>query len=95
MRQARAAGASKGGTVRALKSRQPRFDSPRALIGFVGLILGGVLSGRIAPDVARAVLYGVSIQRQLIEASDLERRLAALEAQLPTTGAQRRIGGRW
>jgi len=86
---------AKGGKVRALKSHTPRFDTPKALIGFTGLILGGVLAGRIAPDVGRAVLYGVSIQRQLIEASDLERRLAALEAQTPPTSAQRRSGGQW
>ena len=86
---------ARGGTIKALKNRQPRFDTPKALIGFTGLILGGVLAGRIAPDVGRVVLYGVSIQRQLIEASDLEQRLLALEAQLPPTGAQRRVGRQW
>jgi len=95
MQRARAVGASKGGKVKALKSHQPRFDTPKALIRFVGLILGGVLSGRIAPDVARCIFYGISIQRQLIEASDIERRLEALEAQLPTTATQKRVGGHW
>ncbi len=89
MQQARAAGASKGGTVRALKSHQPRFDTPKALIQFTGLILGGVLSGRIAVDVGRCVLYGVGIQKSLIEASDLEQRLARLEQQLAQQGTKR------
>jgi len=86
MQQARAAGASKGGKVRALKSHQPRFDTPKALIRFTGLILGGVLSGRIAPDVGRCVLYGINIQKSLIEASNLEQRLEAMEAQLAQQG---------
>ena len=90
MQQARAAGASKGGKVRALKSHQPRFDTPKALIRFTGLILGGVLSGRIAPDVGRCVLYGINTQRQLIESADVERRLAALEAQLQQQGGTKR-----
>jgi len=86
---------ARGGTIKALKNRQPRFDSPKALVQFAGLILGGVLAARIPPDVGRVVLYGISIQRQLIEASDIEQRLAAVEAQLPPTGAQRRSGGHW
>jgi len=90
MQRARAAGASKGGKVRALKSHQPRFDTPKALVKFTGLILGGVLSGRIAPDVGRCVLYGINTQRQLIESADVERRLAALEAQLQQQGGTKR-----
>jgi len=86
---------ARGGTIKALKNRQPRFDTPKALIGFTGLILGGVLAGRIPPDVARCIFDGINTQKALLEASDLEQRLAALEAQLPITGAQRRGGGRW
>jgi len=89
MQRARAVGASKGGKVKALKSHQPRFDTPKALIRFVGLILGGVLSGRIAPDVGRCVLYGVGIQKSLIESSDLEKRLTVLEQQLAQQGTKR------
>jgi len=76
-----------GGQIKALKNRQPKFDTPKALIGFTGLILGGVLAGRIAPDIGRCVLYGINIQKSLIESSDLEKRLEALEA--------RQGGQRW
>jgi len=81
---------AKGGTIKALKNRQPKFDTPKALVSFTGLILGGVLSGRIAPDVGRCVLYGINIQKSLIEASDLEQRLEALEAQLAQQGTAER-----
>src|SRR5215213_213341 len=70
----------RGGKVRALQSKQPRFDTPKALVQFTGLVLSGVLSGRIAPDVGRVVLYGVNTQRALLETSDLVARLEALEA---------------
>jgi len=70
-----------GGTIKALKNRQPKFDSPKALVQFTGLILGGVLSGRVPPDVARCIFYGINTQRALIESSDIEQRLARLEAQ--------------
>lgn len=78
-REARARGAAKGNATRALRARQPRYDSPRELVKFVGLILSGTLGGKIAPDVARVVLYGVSIQRQLLESSDVEKRLIDVE----------------
>jgi hypothetical protein len=71
---------AKGGKVRALQAKRPRFDSPKALVEFTGLVLGGVLAGRIAPDIGRVVLYGVNTQRALLETTDLVRRLEALEA---------------
>jgi hypothetical protein len=71
---------AKGGKVRALQSKHPRLDDAKGLVKFTALILGGVLSGRIAPDVGRTLFYGLNIQRALIESSDLEQRLAALEA---------------
>jgi hypothetical protein len=86
-REARARGAAKSNVTRALRAKQPRYDSPRELVKFVGLILSGTLVGKIAPDVARVVLYGVSIQRQLLESSSLESRLVELERLL----AQRRL----
>jgi hypothetical protein len=84
---------AKGGKVRALQSKQPRFDTPKALVQFTGLVLSGVLSGRIAPDVGRVVLYGVNTQRALLETSDLAARLEALEA--AAEPAQHRSGRRW
>ena len=64
----------------ALQNRRLKLDTPAALIRFVGTVVQDVVSGAVEPDVARAALYGCSIQRQLIEASELEKRLEALEA---------------
>jgi hypothetical protein len=91
-REARAWGARKGNRTRALRAGLPRFDNPRGLVKFTGLVLAGVLAGRIAPDVGRTIFYGVNTQRSLLEASDLEKRLEALEAaaQLDAAGRSTR-----
>ena len=85
-REARARGAAKGNRTRALRAGQPRFDNPRALVMFTATVLDGVLSGKIPPDVGRVVLYGVSIQRQLLESGDLERRVVELERRIAAGG---------
>jgi hypothetical protein len=54
-------------------------------------LLGDVADGRVPPDVARTLFYGVGQQRALLETSDLERRLTELEARL-ATGRGRRWG---
>ena len=95
MAAARSRGATKANKLRALAGRRPKLDNARALTRFVSDVVQDTLGGRVLPDVARAVLYGCSIQRVLIETSDLAKRLEALEAQLPTAGAQRRVGGQW
>jgi hypothetical protein len=92
--RARAAGAAKGGRLRALRERRAKLDTAAALLRFNAGVIQDTLAGTLPPDVARAVLYGVSIQRQLVEAGDLERRVEALEARLT---AQKEQGGdrRW
>jgi hypothetical protein len=50
------------------------------LVRFAAPILGGTLSGRIAPDVARTLFYGINTQRAFLETTDLGQRLSALEA---------------
>ena len=83
----------RGGTVamklRVLQGKRVRLDSPKSLIKFVGDVMQDTLAGTVDPLVARSVLYGASIQRALIEASDLEQRLAALEESLAPKA------GRW
>jgi hypothetical protein len=73
----------RGGTVamklRVLQGKRERLDTPRALVRFVASVVQDTLAGTVQPDVARAVLYGVSLQRVLIEASSLESRLAEVE----------------
>ena len=84
--RARAEGASKGGKLRALKGRRPKLDSPRALVRFVADLAQDTLSGAVEPDVSRAVAYCVSLQIRLLEASELERRVAELEARYAASG---------
>jgi hypothetical protein len=79
-RAARAKGAAKGNRTRALRAGQPRMDDVHGLVKFTGLVITGVLSQKIPVDVGRCVLYGIGIQKSLIEVGDLETRLAALEA---------------
>jgi len=81
VRQARRKGAQAAGQRRVSEGRRKKLDSASDLIRFTAGVVQDVLSGAVGPDVARACLYGISIQRQLIEASDLERRLVALEQQ--------------
>ena len=78
----RRAARARGGKVKALHCRRLKLDNPQALVKFVGDVVQDTLSGVVEPDVARAVLYGCSIQRRLLEASDLERRLLELERRL-------------
>jgi hypothetical protein len=80
MRQARSRGATNANKVRALEGRRSKLDTPAALVRFVATLVQDVVGGTVEPDVARVALYGCAIQRQLLETSDLEARLAALEA---------------
>jgi hypothetical protein len=78
-RAARSKGAAVGNRLRAIVGRRDQLDSPAALVRFTSGVVQDVLGGVLTPDVARVALYGISIQRTLVESSDLERRLAALE----------------
>lgn len=80
MHQARSRGATNANRLRALEGRRAKLDTPAALVKFVGILVQDVVGGAVEPDVARVALYGCSIQRQLLETTDLEQRLAALEA---------------
>ena len=86
-REARAAGASKGAKVKALKGRRRRLDNQDALARFITDLVHDVVEGKQDPEIARAALYGCSILRQLAE-HGLEKRLAEVERLL----TQRRTG---
>src|SRR5439155_2213425 len=88
VRAACARGGAKASKLRALEGRRRKLDTPAALVGFVSGVIYDVVEHRVEVDVARTALYGCSIQRQLLEATDLAARLAAVEAQL----AARRTG---
>jgi len=76
----RAAGAAAANKLRMLKGHRQKLESAPALLRFVGGLVQDVLDGSVTPDIARTALYGCSIARQLVEASDLDRRLTILEA---------------
>ena len=82
----------RGGTVsmklKLLQGRRQRLDSPKKLLAFCSDLVLDTLSGSVEPDVSRAVAYAVNLQIKLLEQTDLEARLAALEAAAPS---QRRV----
>ncbi len=82
LRQSRAKGGAKASQLRALRGRRAKLDTVGGLVRFTAGVIQDALAGTVAADVARVVLYGISIQRQLLEAGDLEKRIAALEANL-------------
>jgi len=76
-------GGAKASKLRALRARRPRLDTVGALVAFTAGVIGDVLEGRIGVDVGRTAIYGLSLQRQLLETAALaqiEGRLNALEA---------------
>ena len=79
MQEARRKGAVTSNKLRVIEGKRRKLGSAADLIGFTSDVVQDVIAGTVLPDVARAALYGISIQRQLIEASDIEQRLAALE----------------
>lgn len=81
---------AKGGRVTSLLKRRRRLDSPTALARFNGNLVHQVLEGELAADVARCLFMGLNLQRILLEASDLESRLAAVEDAL-AEGRLRRV----
>ena len=90
MGEARRRGASKGGRLRAIRGRRSRLATVPELVRFVADLVHRTIEGELEVDVARCVFYGLSLQKGLVEMSDIERRLAELEARLPAmNGGQR------
>ncbi len=80
-----------GGEQRSNKQRARRqlpdaVLTPAELQGFIGLALRGVLAGRIEPGVANAVATLARAAVAVREATEIETRLAALEAAADTHG---------
>jgi hypothetical protein len=90
VREARARGGAKASRVRALRAQRAALDTVGGLVTFTARVIHDVADGQMAVDIARVALYGVSVQQRLLEASDLEKRIAELEAAQP---AQR--GRQW
>ncbi len=93
---ARATALAKGGAqaskLRAIKGRRSKLATASELVTFTAGVIHDVLEGKLETDTARVVLYGVSIQRQLVEIADLERRLTVLEERF---GGQPSRGRSW
>jgi hypothetical protein len=95
MQAARRRGGQRTGQLRLLRGKRRRLDSPSALVRFTADVIQDVLAGQVEADVARVCLYGVSIQRQLLEVSDLERRLTDVEAMLHGTTEAKEHARQW
>jgi hypothetical protein len=80
---------AKGGRLKALKGRRLKLDDAAGLLRFNADLVHRLLEGDLEADVVRVVVNALNLQRQLIEAGDIERRLGDLEqrlqAQQPTT----------
>jgi hypothetical protein len=86
---ARIRGAEKAGRLRLLRGKRRRLEDAGRLAVFLSDLVEDVLAGRVNADVARCAIYGASVLRQVIETSELERRLAALEAAMGATTVRR------
>lgn len=89
---ARSRGAVASNKLRAIEGKRSRLDAPAALARFTADLIHRTVEGRLPADVARTAFYGLSIQRQLLEASEMEKRLTALEQRLATQRGSRRVG---
>jgi hypothetical protein len=94
MQAARMAGASKGGKLRAIQGRRSRLSTPAELMAFTARMIHDAVEGKLPPDHARAVFYGLNLQRALVEGAEVEKRIAAIEERLESV-KPRDGRGRW
>ncbi len=79
-------GAARSNAARAKRQLPDAVLTPAEMQGFIGLALRGVLAGRIEPGVANAVATLARAAVAVREATEIETRLAALEAAADTHG---------
>jgi hypothetical protein len=70
--EARHRGLVNGNKIKALKGCRPKLDDMPALVRYTARIIVDVVEQRVPADVGRVALYGLSIQKGLLEANDLE-----------------------
>jgi len=75
------AGRSRGGKVRALNGQRAKLDTVPALVKFTARLIGDLQAGSLDLNLGRALVYALTLQKGLVEISDIEARLAALETQ--------------
>jgi hypothetical protein len=89
VQRARARGGTAAAKIRALEGKRRRLEKPAELARFLSNLAEDTLSGTVDAGVARSVAYIAAVLRQVVETSDLAKRLEALEA------AQQQGTGRW
>ena len=67
-------------------ARKRRLRTLDDVVRLLGSIINALEAGEIEEGRARAIVYAAGALRQAIEGSDLEARLAALEAAQPPVG---------
>lgn len=80
--RARSAGARKGNQSRALRARGARLSTPGDLLKFNARLINDLVSGTVSLDVARVVVYATTLQRGLVETSNLDERIKVLERKI-------------
>jgi len=85
---------SKGGQMRAIQGRRRKLDTAQELLKFTSTVILDVLEGSVNLDVGRVVLYGVQVQRGVLETATLADRIDAIEQQVALQPRAAR-GGRW
>jgi hypothetical protein len=74
---ARSEGARTKNHLGRLRRLSARLTTNEDLMRFSSAVITDLFQGRVSDQVARAVLYGVSVQRALIESASIERNRAA------------------
>ncbi len=64
------------------------------MVRFVAMLVHRTVEGELDVNVARCAFYGLSLQKSLVELSDLERRIIALEA-AAGEAASKKAGRGW
>jgi hypothetical protein len=72
----------------------PRLVTALAMRQTVAQLIEGVIAGTIGPRIASALAPLLSLQLRAIEATDLEQRLAALEARPGKTDSDAALSGK-
>jgi hypothetical protein len=81
-RAARQRGAVQAGRLRSIRGHRSRLSTAADLIRFTADLVHRVIEGELPPDVARCALYGLHLQKDLVETGEIERRVNELVAQL-------------
>jgi hypothetical protein len=80
---ARLRGVRQANHLRAIEGRRRKLDNPRALSGFLSVLIHDALEGKVEADLARTIGYLVMVQTKVIEqarSADVESALSEVRA---------------